>query len=326
MRKIFLIAFAVIPLIISCDDQVNPKSDFKSEYVLNCVIRSDTSHQFATLSHSFDVEGYDPYTNREDPFINNASIVITYKNTEYIMRDTTVARTDTSRYKGALKCFYLPNFQPKEYSKIKLDAYLLGGKTLHSESYVFEQSSIYMSVNGLPSRKFTSRNLIAGIISFSWGTLGNQDLNEAFFAPEIAIVYTKEVNNVKTKHLKKIPRTYVSQSNYLPIYPGIIVGSSSLNIDSTTINRAMMEISSGDTDKSSYTIENVVIRLLILDENLAAYYSAQQTFLNEFSLRSYQPDFTNIVGGLGLFGTYNFKSLVMEIDPDFAKSFGYSTP
>lgn len=64
----------------------------------------------------------------------------------------------------------------------------------------------------------------------------------------------------------------------------------------------------------------------ILDENLAAYYSAQQTFLNEFSLRSYQPDFTNIVGGLGLFGTYNFKSLVMEMDPDFAKSFGYSTP
>ncbi len=326
MRKTFLIILISIPFIVSCDEQVSPKSDFKNIYVLNCIIRSDTAYQIATLSHTYDVEGYDPYSNTEDPFINNASVVLTFNGKQYVMKDTITARTDTSRYNEPMKYFYLSNFQPNHYGPIKIEAFLPDGKTLTSETFTFEQTSIFMSLSGFASRKFTSKNLINGSIEFSWGTLQSQDIGNAYFFPEIAIVYTKEINNVKTRYTKKIPRTYINQSGYLPVYPGIYVGSSTLNIDSTTINRAMREIASEGINKKSYTIENVVFRLLILDENLAAYYSAQQTFLDEFSLRSYQPEFSNVTGGLGLFGTYNFKSSVMEVDPEFVAGFGYSNP
>lgn len=325
MKRIVMLLLISIPFILSCDDQVNPKSDFKSVYVLNCIIRSDTTHQFATLSHSYELEGFDPYTNREDPFMNNALIIITYNGKEYIMKDTTIARNDTTRYKGTLKCFYLPNFQPIHYGLIKIKAFLPNEKNLISETLIYEQTSIYMGISGFTSKKFTSRKLKNGFIEFSWGTLQNQNIDSAYFFPEIAIIYTREIYGVKTRYTKKIPRTYIKQSDYLPVYPGLFVGSSSLNIDSTTINRAMIEISAGDSNKKSYTIENVVMRLLILDKNLAAHYSIQQTFLNEFSLRSYEPDFTNIEGGFGLFGTYNVKSSVMEVDPDYVKSFGYNT-
>ncbi len=47
MKKVILFLFltASIVAIISCDDQVNPKTDFKDVYALNCVIRGDTSLQ-----------------------------------------------------------------------------------------------------------------------------------------------------------------------------------------------------------------------------------------------------------------------------------------
>ncbi len=323
MKKIILIILISIPFIISCDDQVSPKSDFKEIYILNCIIRSDTSYQIATLSHSYNVEGFDPYTNSEDPFISNASIVITYKGKEYIMKRAAAERLDTSHYKGPIKYFYLDNLEPESFSPIKIEAYLPGGKTLHSESHTFGRNNIFLYSS---LREFTTVGLVNGKIEFSWGVLSGPDNSIIYFAPELAVVYSKEVNGVKTKYAKKFPYTYLTQLNDLPVYPPIYSGGQTIYFDSTVVNRAMREIAGDDPNKGSYIIENAIFRLLILDENLATYYSAQQTFLNEFSLRVYQPEFSNIVGGLGLFGTYNFKSINIEMNKSYVAGFGYRTP
>jgi hypothetical protein len=108
-----------------------------------------------------------------------------------------------------------------------------------------------------------------------------------------------------------------------PIYPEISVGSNSISFDTLAIGIALREISKDDPQKKNYKIEKALFRLLVLDKNLAAYYSMQKTFLDEFSVRVNQPDFTNIEGGLGVFGIYAIKKSEIQIDASYINKFGY---
>ncbi len=85
----------------------------------------------------------------------------------------------------------------------------------------------------------------------------------------------------------------------------------------------MEEISENDPQKENYRIKGVLFRLLMMNSNLAAYYSTQKTFFDEFSVRVSQPDFSNVTNGLGIVGAYSVSKLRVKINPDYVSSFGY---
>ena len=44
----------------SCDQSINPNAPFRERFILNGIMKSDTSYQIVTLTHSYQPEGYDP--------------------------------------------------------------------------------------------------------------------------------------------------------------------------------------------------------------------------------------------------------------------------
>lgn len=319
MKKLFFILFlSLITLsIFSCDDSVNPKAGFEEVYVLNCIIRSDTSYQVATVSRSFEVDGYDPYTNQNDPFIKGARIKIFYNNSVYAMSDTTIPRGDGSRYKTPLNFYYTKSFKPMYSRLMTVEAELPNGKVLTASTDVVALNSIYVH----STDKKISLNNIDKVIGFNWNVVNNSDSKVFYFAPELVILYTREKDNFVENLQKKIPLYYLN--NELPIYPQIEAAIQSCKFDIEVINRAMSEISGGDSQKGNYKINKAVFRLLVMDAGLAAYYSVQKTFLDEFSMRVNQPEASNIQGGLGVFGSYAIKKVNIELTTDYVESFGY---
>ncbi len=325
MRKVisFLFVALNIIVIISCDDQVNPKTDFREVYALNCVIRGDTSFQVATISKSYNVDGFDPLTNSNDPFIKGAKIKLTFESTgeTFLFRDTTLVRPADSRYTTQMSYYYINNFKPAYESPISIEAVLPNGKALTAKS-----NTLFISRYAIEDKSYSIPLATFGkYINFSW-TAVTQSTKDAqiYYVPELVIAYSKIQNGVQVELQKKVPLNYISGENGdYPIYPSIQSNVTSAIFDTMTIRRSLEEISASDPNKQNYIIHKAIFRLIITDKNLAVYYAAQKTFLDEFSVRVTQPEFTNINGGLGIFGTLNSTQIDVPIKPDYIKIFGY---
>ena len=308
---------ASIFLMISCNDQVDPKTTFAQVYSLNCVIRGDSSFQVATITRSYDVNGYDPKTNHEDPFIGGASVKVYYNDSVFVFRDTTMNRPAGSNYTMPMHYYYNSKLRPQSSAQIKIVATLPNGKILTASSETFAVSQFIIDRSS--SFSIESSGVIPQPISFSWQYLGSPI--EYYVAPELVIFYSKNVSGTDVEMQKKVPLYYLN--NQSPLYPPIGPDPGSIAFMMNVVDKAMEEISKGDPNKQNYTMEYAVFRLFILDKNLTTYYSANQTFLDEFSVRVSQPDYTNINGGLGIFGTYAVQQITLSISYSYATSFGY---
>lgn len=320
MKKLFFVFLLLLVAlsIFSCDDSVNPKADLEEVYVLNCIIRSDSSYQVATISHSFDVDGYDPNTNKSDPFIKGVQVKLFYGNSVFAMRDTSIPRADNSRYKTPLDFYYTKNFKPTYNRPMKIEAVLPNGKILTGEADALTLGSVRISSSRI---KISSIHSEKGVV-FKWNKLNTSSVSKGvYFAPEFVIFYSYEKDNIVENLQKKIPLYYLS--NNMAVYPRIETSADSCAFEMEVINRTMTEISKNDLQKNNYRIDKAVFRLLVMDAGLATYYSAQKTFLDEFSMRVNQPEASNIKGGLGVFGCYSVRQANIELTADYVASFGY---
>ena len=84
----------------------------------------------ATITRSYNVDGFDPLTNSDDPFIKGARIKLFYQSTgeTFIFRDTSMVRPEGSRYSTPMNYYYIKNFRPAYESPISIEAILPNGK------------------------------------------------------------------------------------------------------------------------------------------------------------------------------------------------------
>jgi len=321
MKKTVLIFFMVSEalLLLSCSDQVNPKTDLENVYSLNCIMRGDTTSQIATVTHSYEISGFDPASNTTNPFIAGARIKVYYNDSVFVFRDTTAIRTDISRYTTPIHYYYVNKLYPKSGDSIKIVATLPNGKVLSAATKTYQTSSVFFTNQ---QDQYTSIYSYTIYLKFGWvSVLSTADIASAFFAPDLLIYYHKNDDPAKKRLIKKVPWLYSETAG--PVYPPIQNSIFDIAYDMSTVNRAMSEIAGSDPDKGNYIIEGASFRILVMDQNLATYYNAQKTYMDEFSVRINQPDFTNIKGGLGIFGSFTVRLMVVPVATDYIQSFGY---
>lgn len=327
MKKSIFFFFITLNLIISisCDDNVDPKTDLQDVYAINCVISGDTSFQIATITRSYDIYGYDPSTNDVDPFIKGAKIKLTYNGNgkTYTFRDTSVARPLGSKYSTPMNFYYLSGFKPESNSKISIEAVVPNGQVLKSNSTTHFLSTDFFEINSylipLPKTVFGSQ------LIFRWNRLERRNkIENIYFGPELVIKYFKIENGLKISYEKKVPWYYKGGlTDDYPKYPPLLKDVTEFSFDTLAIKKTIEELSAGDENKSNYLIDKAVFRLFAVDKDLATYYTSQKTFNEEFSVRVVQPNFSNILGGFGIFGTLSSAQVDIYLTPTYIKSFGY---
>lgn len=317
MTKYFLfLLFSVLLLTLSsCDQSLNPKGNYYEKYVLNCILSGDTTYQVAVISHSYEVNGFDPYKNTTDPALTGADLRLWYNDSVYVFRDSTVTRLGKSRYDDSLKIYYLKNIHIDFNKPIEIEALLPNGRRLKSSTTSAKE---IIFDNDISSKVIPPVNSTLDLVQW------NQDDQTAFYLPRFIVTYYKKVNGVPEKHTIEIPIRYVQQNGvYVPVY-ATASAQTSVVYDPDIIKRALLLISEGDPDKNNYSvlISNQV-NVLALDENLVRYYSANNQD-NNFTVRLDENDFSNIDGGFGVFGSYVLKSYTLRFVPEFITELGYT--
>ena len=316
MKKLKLLLLLPLPLLIiaACEENFSPKGDYRDKYVLNCILRSDTSFQVATVSGSYDVEGYNPLDNSTDPFIKGADIRIWYGDNVYVMKDSIIERGADTRYDTPLTFYYVKNLKIVQDSELEIEALLPNGRRLKSHTKVPYAPQLDQSASD-----FIIPAPGKDVVSIKW-TSKEQNL---IFAPNIFIVYFKSGANGKQRFIKKVPLNYFDrEGNILPNYPQPS-NNRALEVELSALRRAMEELSEGDLDKRSYSIVTLVIDVLTYDNNLSRYFASSAQILDQFSIRLDELDYTNIEGGFGIFGAFIKKRFIIRFDEEYIGSFGY---
>ena len=71
------------------------------------------------------------------------------------------------------------------------------------------------------------------------------------------------------------------------------------------------------TYPTKLVFHSVVLQFVQYEENLYNYYSVVNGFQDRYSIRLDQSTYSNISGGMGLFGAYSVDSLVHTLPYDF---------
>lgn len=312
-----ILLLALISSFLSCSEDFNLKSEYKQQYVLNCIINGDTTYQFVSLSKTFDVQGYDPSVNEKDLTVRDAVINIFYNGNNYILRDTIVLDTDGSES----YIYYTNSLQPESNKTLNLEAEISDGTILKSSTTTPKAGNLTFFPEDVVTDYSIGHNTNGQTIFWE---ITNSENNDALFLPNLKIIYYKEENGNDVKKEKIVPLYYYNSidGEVLPFYP-IVTESNHITFDITVLNQALNELSSGDSLKANYKIDAALFELYILDRNLAPYILTSQSFLDGYTVLLDQLDFTNIEGGYGVFGSFFKKNLKISFDVNYLESFGY---
>ncbi len=313
MKRIYLIIFIGL-VSFSCEEDFSPYGEFKEKYILNCILRGDSTFQIAALSKSYNPANFNPEIISEDVSIKDADIRILIGDSVYIFKDSSIVRTDTSKYKTPFRFYFNENVTLIPNKDIEVEVLLSNGRRIRSSSKTppkiqFDQRSADVISDQSPS-----------MLQFIW----NISFSGQYFAPRMVITYTKNVNGVNYLMKKEVPYTYFSDGNEeIPIFPPVGV-QSTLSVERQAITKALNEISKGDPNKQNYTIyEFATVQVLALDQNLSRYYSTTNGSLDDLTVRIDEKDFSNVEGGYGIFASYILGEYKIKFLPSYIQSLGY---
>ncbi len=319
MKKIvcqfcFVIVFVITA---SCSEDFSPNAPLDDIYVLNCILRGDTTIQFATITKNYEV-------GNADPSVKGATIIVSYNDSLFVMRDT-VLQTVNQGYNTSINCYYVKGLTPKLHKYIEIRALLPNGKSLKASTQTFKVQGIYFFGSDEtipPGPKPPGRR--QDNLEFMWTDGGGViKSSQSFFFTKLQFFYSKKVNGKTTNFSIDVPQTYIEYyGKSMPIYPkGSNDNFTSFNMEA--IRMLLQNISVGDPQKSNYTIEKALFTVLVLDDNLSAYYTATEGFSDLPTVALAPSDYTNIQGGRGVFGTMLKLTYEPKFDYNFIKSFGY---
>jgi hypothetical protein len=321
-KRLWLLLIILSLCFTSCENDFNINAPYEDVYVLNCILRSDQSIQYALVSKNYFTEnGAAPAVNSIDKNIKGVTIKIYHNDSMFVMRDTTFQLTDSGD-ETRINCYYVKNLILHSGKYISIEASVPNGKILKSAIQVPQISFANLSFN-FPQVLTNLYGSYSVVPYFEWSWIGNATVLNL---PQLEVYYKKNEQGTWNDKKVFVPLAlnyYLDEKGNL--IPEIVRISFNYYCQTTleTINKTMQDISGNDPNKKNYIITKAVFSVLGLDPVLSRYYSASTTYATEFTIKLRQTEISNIEGGKGIFGEYYKYSQSLMVDSIYVESFGY---
>lgn len=317
MKRIFIFLLTLsISLIYSCEVSFDPFGEYNEKYIFTCILKNDTQSQIAFLSRSYRPDGFDPYENIVDPAIVGADVRVWYNDSVFVFKDSSVARTDTSRYKTPLHFYYNKKFSVQSKKPIEIEVLLSNGKRLKSSSVTPEEINFNQDSEVIvPPEDKT-------FLQFTW----KEQSSGILFKSMLAIRYKQNIDGEIIEKTKEVPLRYILSNDLeTPLYPK---PSAAFGIayDLEAVKKTLEEISTNDPNKQNYAIyEKLIFNVVAYDVPLSKYASSISGSVDDLTITVNVSDYTNIEGGYGIFGSYSKKNYYrLRFLKLFIQSYGYN--
>lgn len=309
----FILMVIVTFIVFSCNEDINPNADFRERYIMNCVLKSDSTIQTVTILKTYKVDDFDPYTNTENPFIQGADVKVWFNNKIYQFKDSSSAGNSSDRFEGDIYFYYNKDIVLESGKYLEIESLLPNGLRLSS---ILKTPSSEIDFDGsevLIPPESGNKTLI-----FKW----NDDEENILYAPRFVIRYYNYINGTGVLKYKDVPIKYVDNNENEAVYPEPSKNKG-YSISVSDFEKALVSIAPTEGQRKNYTILGFSILLQLYDENLSIYYSSIQNSSDPYTVNLNENNFTNIEGGYGIFGAYMTKEHKILFDRDYILSLGF---
>lgn len=323
MKKLFMLTvFTALLFFCGCEEEFSPKTDFKEKYVLYGIVRSNPLFSDASIEvvvlRTYDIDGFDPSANHLNKAIGGCQVTLTIGDKEVPLKSDTLKKV-TDSFKPVYS-YTRYGLAIQKNNELKLKAVLPDGKVLSARTKVPEILSLLEF--SFPFRSGVHSKLNRFIWGDKW--IINWDAFEDYlYFPKLTLNY-EVLKDSRTEHKSiDIPLSYTQKNGKSePVYPSY-TWDQQIEYSYDCIDSVMYKISEGDTAKSSYIIRSVTFTIMEYETNLASYFSSTNGYLDNFSIRLDESVYTNVIGGIGVFGGYTPNIQVFKVERTYTESFGY---
>jgi len=336
-KHILIILVSALIAFVSCEENFSPKIAFEEEYAVHCIIGvSAVWPQFTPIvyiSSLYDVPGLNPELNEKDPALSGAKVSLSYKHiTNYeLIEDTSILYhpeyPDSIIYIRYNKynnpyIFYTDTASiPVRSENIRLDVELPDGKLLFAETKF--PSGIFFEYSYEFPSGFTA--LWERWKTGNYWTIFWEPHDDQLYFSSLNLSYTIEKDSVLLYRSKEVPLEYISRNGEsIPVYP-TYKKFGELNYHFDSVDKFFKSLSEEAGEGGNIIIRDMTLNVVQYDRELARYYSSTNGYLDEHSVRLDQQIYSNINGGIGIFGTYKINTIPIGVDPRYTLSLGYKT-
>lgn len=305
MRQHVLLAaaFSILLMCSGCENNFSPTGDYRKQLVVYCVLSNRSERQFVRVYTTYSLST----EQTTDAGVRGARVMMTVDSTTYGFTETTVPRDDTASYSSAIvayvdfPCFLRPG---KKYSlAISSDQ---GGAT--ATVTVPGDGYVYNFTPGVFQAPRLTKDDIPVTIGLSRPALGYL----------VRLFINFDVWNGQDSVHRRLEVPLIGDSLMTPGkygYPTLMRPTYS-SFDVIFAHDAYLGVLKQQIEgpyKKNFRLTSATFILTQVESNLYNYYNVANGFRDPYSIRMDQPDFTNIVGGVGIFGAMFEDSVVVDL-------------
>jgi len=313
MKRNFLFGLLALGLLIltSCQNAFTPKGPYTQELVVYSILTTRSDTQYVRVYTTYNPSGFNPLESTTDTYVRGAQVTITSAAGAYELRDTTITRFDQSRYPaslGAYIAYPMPIVAGNPYSlevvsnqgSVTATTSVPGKGTIVSNNqYVLREpgkysedisATIYMS-------SITRGYLFRLYIDFEYDEGGTVK----HVRTEVPISTFGDVEGDPQFNYPRLNRRDLGR--FVP------VETVSLPLNAYEFLLAYLRV----RYSPSLRLLSATFILTQVEENLYKYYNIVNGFQDRYSIRTDSPDYSNIRGGLGVFGAMSEDSTVISL-------------
>ncbi len=318
--RFFLLAVSsVLAILLACDTEFNPKGEFLDRVVVWGTLSTQRSEHVVRISTTYDPPGFNPLEYTQSNEISGAVVTIEVNATTTVLRDTTVPRDETNRYQDSIRAYVYAPGTISRGAVYTLTAAVPGYGTVTATTTPPGSGMIEIDSN---NRLILTNPDVNRRDAFIFATPANNAEGHAvrvFLEYEVVTlspgVFMKEEVPVTTSN-------YQDCLTYDRAYPSIRrrqnIGREPWVMPYTSYRRTILKILKA-YEGHVVSFRRAILTLTQADKHLYRYYSLVGGFRDEFSIRVDEPNYTNIQGGLGVFGSFTTDSLFVNLPADFPK-------
>lgn len=310
-QNLLAAAYVIILLIVGgCDESFDPRGPYVKRLVVYGVVSSRSDSQYVRIYTTYNPAGFDPLENTSDTYVRNATVSMTDDSATYIFNETVILRDEKSRYSSDVVAYFAypcPTRPGKAYSlAIASDQGNATAKvSVPGKGYVFNNTP-YIFV-----RPKTSTEDIPVSIGLS-------PVTQAYL---IRLYINFDVGDgPNLTHMRlEVPSAIDSaggsfQYAYRYAYPTLTRRPASSAVNLVFPRGAYLALYRNlENLYGVFQLTSATFVLTQVESNLYNYYNLANGFRDPYSIREDQPDFSNIVGGFGVFGAMVEDSVVVDL-------------
>lgn len=316
---VFVLLIVCAFVIGSCDNAFSPKGEFQNKIVVFSVLTLQDDKQFVRVYSTYDPPGYDPTAITSDSPITDADVVIigpSQPPVVYMLHDTTVQRLDTTRYTTPVRAYVTSGMRLTPDGQYTLTVSSPNRGTVSATTAVPSHATLDISdryVLTNPSM-FSDMPIVvtADISAYTKGYVIRFFLQYKYTTGGVDHVETKEVPVSVSGTGISLQKVYPGLVRRTSVPSGSSLSSESVSFDAQAYINTMAELAD-QLSAYSLSLQKAIFVLTQVEENLYNYYCVVNGFQDPYSIRMDQPDYSNIRGGVGLFGGRTVDSLVYTL-------------